>query len=265
MSTAETTRRKSVEALERLGVPRSYNRDHLGTEAGKYFLEVTISDESFRLPVANVGTSDSPLGIAFLDTNPEKNPRLFRAASRHLALLIAAQIPTAVIMPGSKKSEPAIQLAARLASAFLELDSQIPVIRLATGKDEALVRAEIGLDGTMTDYRPVTLLPHEQKFIGITAADREMLQSLCPGGLDMLIVDDVGTTMATILGAEKVLGLDGNSTHHISFLAREAPLGIYYPPLLSPRVHAGLFLPEIEFPAHEASYLHSPADIPAVV
>ncbi len=264
MPQPEAVLRRAVEAQNLLGFPRVFTARDLELNEKRYWLQVHIAAETFRLPVVNVGTQESPLAIAFLDSNPKKNARLAKSVADHMSLLIAAQAPTLVVMPGSKKSEPVIRDATRGAADFLQLQNDIPLIRLPTDRQYDAVRHQVGVGGVVFEYHPVTLKPDEHKYIGVSSTDLQSIQSLCPNGDGLLLVDDVGTTMATIRASEKVLSLGNSAVHHVGVFAREAIADTSYPPMLGPRLHTAIFLPEMPMPADQAPFLFSPADVPAV-
>lgn len=251
---------------ELVGPPIPYFRSDIKTFESKLWLRVGVSQEKYYLPIVNIRTRDNPLGIAYVDSHPYRNPRLAASMAEGMAHIIAARAPKIVIMPGSSKSEIPIQEAVTRASKLLSLGENIPIVRLPTSTIKEDVHSQTDGGYTMS-YHPVTLRDGEIKYIGVAQTDSELIRQTCPNGLDLLIVDDVGTTFATIHAAEKLLDLGESSVHHISVFAREAPEGdpaIPYPPFLPPRVHAGVFLPELVFPAQEADSLFMPDNIPPV-
>ncbi|TVM02904.1 MAG: hypothetical protein CV087_08030 [Candidatus Brocadia sp. WS118] len=257
----EETLEKARSAQNELGLPLVVTRENIATVNNKYWLTVSIDKKPFQLPLVNVATVEQPLGIAFLNSNNTKNPRLADAMSRHMALLIAAQAPTAVVMPGSNKSEYSIRKATQRASYILG-GMDIPLIRLPADRDREKVEHQIGRDGTVISYHPVTLQAGEEKYIGIDAYDLRTLHHLCPNGDGLLIVDDVGTTMATVTASESLLEYEESAIHHVAVFARESLDTGVYPPLLGPRLHTAMFLPEMPFGQEHAEYLFAPQEEP---
>jgi hypothetical protein len=258
--------RRASKAEQLLGVPRAYHRSQLIRRGGKLWMPIRVHSEIHHIPIVNVGKPDDPLGIAYLNTNPEINPRMARAVAEQSSLLIASRAPRIVAMMGSHKSEWLTRQSVGLASRFLRVDRPIILVHFPTSLDVTTVRDEIGPDGKIFSYRPVTLEgkpPDVLKYMGLRKSDYELIHSVCPNGEGFLIFDDVGTTMSTVRAAEESIGFGISSVHRVALSAREAPEDGLYPPQLGPNTSTTMFLPEMRFPLSDASLLFSPTDIPA--
>lgn len=240
---------------------RVYQRENFVLRDGKHWLPVHQAGREFFLPVVNVGTSEQSIAIAWLDTDPKKNPELTQAAATVMAKIISDRKAVMVAMPGSTKSEWFIQQAAGLASPVL--GREVTVVRFPTGKRRKDVQGQSDLF-TTREYHPVTLKPDETKYIGLGFWMYEEIHRACPNGEGLLFVDDVHTTGATVNAMMEILGLTNKSRHEIAVLANEKSVNDASLVALPENMYAVFGLPIIigEIPYTQ---LHEIKDVPAVI
>jgi hypothetical protein len=237
---------------QRLPDVRVYGKEHI-TSDGK-FLEIKLNDRLFPLILTNVGGNETPAYIAWLDTHPpdenHKNvdPELPHASAVERARLIqqldSAENPIkTVVTPASSKSIPSIKETVEIASVLL--NKPLAFIVLPGGKDKSAIEKASCISPIA--YRNVTS-PENDKYIGISKEDRELLDTLNPHGEGIITVDDVYTTGGTDYGIQNVLNyvfnLPEDTRHPLVVLATESAFGEGYPKQAPSHVYSIIHLPE---------------------
>ncbi len=210
-----------------------YRKEDVVTERGMFWLPIKLLQRTILLPLVNVADDVHPVGIAWLDPNPQANPELARDAGSAMGLALRRLYAQVVIMPSSTKSEAFIDDAARLAGA--------QVIKLPGGKDKDVVLRE-SEPGSVHAYVPVTGVT---TYIGLPKVEENKLRAAFKHQKTIVLADDVSTTRATIGAMKELLASYTRKDLPVAVLAREAPFDETYPPMLSEGEHAIIALPEI--------------------
>jgi len=204
---------------------------------GKLWLHIILDKKAFLLPLVDL--VGAPVAIAWLDTNYDKNPALAEAAANATAQILKKIKPKVVAMPTSSKSEWYINKAVQLASENLPEPDKIKIVKLPGGTNKEEVERNSRY-GTVTSYTPVTGVI---KYMGVPE-NIEEIRAICPDPSNIVLVDDVYTTGATIdTMIEKLIYFKRNEPN-IVLLAREAALDKNYPPILSANITAIMAIPE---------------------
>lgn len=248
---------------EKSGALPSY--DHIYTEKeltevyGKLWLHISLADKHVLLPMVNVGSDETPLGIAFYDPAPERNLDLAKLSvmemERHFQYFHAGL----VVKTDSTKSGWFIEEAAKRVGAV--------VVNIPSGRDEEDV-ASRSLKGSVRSYIPVTLLGSEyKKFMGAPEHLEDMVKNVSPNK-QIVVAEDVGTTYATLGAIHHAMKLGGlpSVTYSTALIAREGKLGVGYPPALGLSMRATIALPEIEgLAASKMVHIRNREDIPCAI
>lgn len=248
---------------EKSGTLPSY--EHVYTEKdlielrGKLWLHISLAEKNILLPMVNVGSDETPIGIAFYDPALERNPRLAEVSvtemERHFTYFHAG----VVMKTDSTKSGWFIEEAAKRVGAI--------VVNIPSGRDEEDV-ARRSLKGSVRSYVPVTLLGSGyQKFIG---APKHLVDVMKYVTLrkQIVVAEDVGTTWATLNAMGEAMRLGGliSVPYSIALIAREGKLGVDYPPRLGLTMRATIALPEIEgLDASKMVHIRNREDIPRAI
>jgi uracil phosphoribosyltransferase len=223
-------------------------RDERGEATG---LVITFNNREFLLSIVNVGTPDSPVHIAWLDTNHHVNPILAEEAASELAATIVRFDAAVVVTPNSSKSAWMVDRATQRASETLSRHIALVTLLGATERQNLIHQDLI----SFVSYRNVTS-PDRDKFMGITTDDVEILNTFKRSKRNILIVDDVYTTGGTINAAQRLLHdsllLPEENTLPVAVLAAESHFGPDYPVTPPSFVHPLIHIPEFvgNIPAH---------------
>ncbi len=208
---------------------RVYGPEAIRGGNGTWQFEIQINRLPFRLPLVNVGSAEKPVWIAWLDTNPTKNPLLAQAAALEMAQLIGERRPRLVVTPASSKSNHFVQEAVLRASAWYS--APIDFLVLTGGKNQAEVVKAADSENLVIAYNPVTS-PHEPKYMALTGEQAYKIKSLNGSG-GLLFVDDVRTTGGTAEAFQalmgRLLGTAADFRYPEAMLAVESAYGPAYP------------------------------------
>lgn len=216
---------------------------------GKYRLRIHLAETDFFLPLVHLnfpGVEEAAIG--WFDPNPEKNPQIDEAATIAMGMMLKKMKPTVAVMTNSTKSEHFISQAVGQFSPTTHL------IVLPSGSEEICRQNIIDRSvGTPTRYTPVTGTP---KIMGYPSPqDGQLdymsltqLQTICPNGKGLVILDDVYTTGSTTKAMESVLGLQKHGKHHVIVVAVERQYDgsthLYRGTDLPKNIHAAFYLSE---------------------
>jgi len=241
---------KNLRSYDVVPFIREYNERHI-TKDGK-FLEIELAGQKFPLELRNVGSTEHPIHIAWLDTHPDHDGvpvGLPHAAAVERAELIVTMVRkhhqevTTIVTPTSSKSIPSIRETATIVSDTL--GRTMNFIILPGGREENNVAQESAI--APVSYRNVTS-PNSDKYLGITAADLAMLLQHNPHGRGILQIDDVYTSGGTDFAVQNILNtvlhLPETYRHPLVVLARESEYYGAYPHKAPDHVFPVIHLPE---------------------
>lgn len=228
----------------------TYSEHHISPD-GK-FLHITLNQQTFPLPLVNVGNTEHPAYIAWLDTHPDHEGvplGLAHATAVERANILCKMVTeknqhiTTIVTPDSSKSIPSIQETVAIASD--KLKRKFNFIILPGGKDENEVAKRSAI--APIAYRNVTSPDHD-KFLGITASDLQTIIDCNLQGAGIVEIDDVYTSGGTDDAAQNVLNtilhLPSTFRHPLIVVARESQYDSGYPHKAPDHVLAVMHLPE---------------------
>lgn len=205
-------------------------------------LVVTFNNREFLLPIVNVGTPDSPVHIAWLDTNHQINPLLAEEAASELAATIVRFDAAVVVTPNSSKSAWMVDRATQQASDTMRRHISLVTLLGAKEKQNLMHHDLI----SFVSYRNVTS-PDRDKFMGITSEDVGILYTFKRHERNILIVDDVYSTGGTIHAAQRLLRdtllLQEEHALPTVVLAAESHFGPDYPVIPPSFIHPLIHIP----------------------
>lgn len=214
----------------------------------RFFFNIELAGKQVLLPLVDL--VDVPYTIAWFDPSHERNPELAELASETMTNILTEIRPFAVFTPPSSKSEWFIRDA--LIKSQQRSGRSCAICQLVGGTDFMETQKK-SLDGRVVTYQPVT---GQTKYIGMPQFfNMDVIGKQCrDNGEQAVFVDDVYTTGTTIKAIKELTKINNAIT---AVIAREATLGLNYPPKLSHDMRAALFIPEIPTEKLDVSKLFS--------
>jgi hypothetical protein len=136
---------------------------------GTFFLPVVLAQQRIELPMENKGTHENPVWIAWFDPQIEV---IERTGAIELSQHLKDLQPSLVITPRSSKSEEMMKRAIQLAS--VESNTAITLLIMHGSKDVAEIKRQIGPQGVMTSYHPITS-PVNPKYLGLSLEQQHII------------------------------------------------------------------------------------------
>ncbi|MCA9382410.1 hypothetical protein KC660_03325 [Candidatus Dojkabacteria bacterium] len=182
--------------------PEIYNQSSiLHDEHGKPYINVNLAGQKVNLPMQLVKTNSAELLLAWVDAKREE---ITTYGALALSELLDEVNPSIVISPFSSKSIPMATQAVGDWNSRHNRD--VPLFVLYGGKDEKIVKSQIGSDGFYLNYNPVTST-QQAKYIGLSQHLAHIIQKELSYGNKVAILDDVYGTGATVNAVRKIIAL----------------------------------------------------------
>lgn len=197
-------------------------------------LIVRLNGTEVPIPLRMVGTQEDPEWIAYV--NVSDNPTLAYHAHHDMVngtvRMIARNpnISVAVLLQSSKSE----QFGHRVMDDVTKiLDRDIPIVQLIGGTDEndIIHRSSRGLV-----RKTVSILSKSKgivKYMGMEQRDHKLLQALASSNGEVIVLDDVASTIATIDSSywliNTAMGLPEETVHPTLVIFRESIYGHNYP------------------------------------
>ncbi len=160
-------------------------------------LEITLNGQKFVLPLANVGSEESPVEIAYFDPSTDKE--LAEAGAQELARQFLALGGECFVGVSSSKSEPMFQRAVEIVEG--ELKRKVESMIVHRGKESDFSGPEYG----GRKPKRITPVTRGDKYIALTDDEIKILQNWIDRGLKFVIGDDVISTRETVMGLQGVI------------------------------------------------------------
>lgn len=162
-------------------------------------MSLEITGASIHLPIAVVGSEDSPVVLFLFDPN---KPEIASAGANALSQLIVEHGRESDLWftPYSDKSVPMVREAHALANGQTNHEIQV----LPRTKHPHIL--EIGDGGKTVEYHSIT--SPFQKMLGVT---KEQLDLLDSSGDNAIVVDDIYSRGGTVGAARKIMGFSATA------------------------------------------------------
>ncbi len=209
-------------------VPKIYRPEDIKFRDGNPYLSIILGQMAIELVLKNVGSEEKPIWIAWFDP---REAQVQKAGTEALIQMLDEMGHLGLaITPFSSKSGPMIEEACR--------EVKLPLLTLKGGKDEDLLREEVGENGRIYGYYPITS-PDNPKYMAFDEQSRQLILKTVKNGQQIGIIDDVyssgATIKATLIGLREILGdLYDDTLIEVVTVARE---GI---------IHNGESLPDLD-------------------
>lgn len=241
-----------IRASDLLPYIPTYTENNI-TPDGK-FLNIELNNQSFPLELRNVGNTEHPAYIAWMDTHPD-HPHV-PVGLPHAAAVERAQLLVkmanyyrkdvrAIVTASSTKSIPSIQEAVQIASKLMGHEVHLVILLGGSEKDKDELAKRSALP--LVSYTNITSQGKE-KYVGITKDNLDLLRKLHIEGKEIWEMDDIHTTGGTTGGVQKTvdeaLGLPITFRRPLIVVARESPYDDLYPHKAPDNVFALRHLPE---------------------
>lgn len=241
---------RTLKASDILPHVTTYSEHNISPD--RKFLQIRLNNQTFSLPLVNVGGDEHPAYIAWLDTHPahEGVPQgLAHATAVERANLICKMMTeykydfTTIVTPDSSKSIPSILETVEIASERLKRKFNFIVFPGGKDENEVSLRSAIA----PVSYRNVTSL-ETNKYLGLKQTDLDTLLRENRQGKGILKIDDVYTSGGTDNATQSVLNtvfqLPDSFRNPLVVVARESTYDKGYPHKAPDHVLAVMHLPE---------------------
>lgn len=161
-------------------------------DTGQSVIRANIADEVIDLPFHKVQTPTGIVQLAWVDA---KRDEITRAGAEAIARLICEIQPGLLVAPYSSKSGPMVENAGQIANRIMGTSRSL--LTLYGGKDKQKVLEDIGGDGWITEYNPVTS-SIDKKYVGMAKSQGETIRQHIDNNEIIAILDDVYGTGATV-------------------------------------------------------------------
>jgi hypothetical protein len=180
-------------------VPKIYRPEDVKFRDGNPYLSIILGQMALELVLKNVGSQEKPIWIAWFDP---REVEVQKAGTEALIQILDDMGHLGLaITPFSSKSGPMIQEACR--------EVNLPLLTLKGGKDEAVLKEQVGNNGRVYGYYPITS-PDSPKYMAFDEQARQVILRTIKNGQQIGIIDDVyssgATIKATLIGLKEILG-----------------------------------------------------------
>lgn len=180
-------------------VPKIYRPEDIKFRDGNPYLSIILGQMAIELVLKNVGSDEKPIWIAWFDP---REVQVQKAGTEALIQMLDEMGYLGLaITPFSSKSGPMIEAACR--------EVKLPLLTLKGGKDEDMLREEVGENGRVYGYYPITS-PENPKYMAFDEQSRQLILKTVKNGQQIGIIDDVyssgATIKATLIGLREILG-----------------------------------------------------------
>lgn len=180
-------------------VPKIYRPEDIKFRDGNPYLSIILGQMALELALKNVGSQEKPIWIAWFDP---REAQVQKAGTEALIQILDDMGHLGLaITPFSSKSGPMIEEACH--------EVKLPLLTLKGGKDEAVLKEQVGANGRVYGYYPITS-PENPKFMAFDERARQLILKTVENGQQIGIIDDVyssgATIKATLAGLKEILG-----------------------------------------------------------
>lgn len=222
--------------------PKIYRPEDIKFRGEDPYLDIVLGQMAIELALKNVGSVEKPIWIAWFDP---KEAEIKQAGKQALIDILDEMGHLGLALtPFSSKSLPMIY------EACAEVN--LPILTLAGSRDQIEVAAQVGDQGQVYSYFPITS-PDQPKYLGFDDKTIRAILKTIENGKQISIIDDVyssGATIKAVLeGIKTILGSRYDDTLiEVVTVAREGVIenGDDLPPLnLGQPLTFEVFIPEV--------------------